>query len=203
MNNDELDKILKSASVPKRAEEYWREFPKKVTAKLHWQPKTAVDLDQREGWNWKLIFGPAMGVAAIVVAALLVVHFHTPSSKPEVAALKDQQLAVARKCYQELESLFPNQVQAIVFDESGPRLVLAAKADVPNSTPLYLKVCGPKGCEGFVTFSGQQIQVNGENCEVLSNGKGKVLLVGNHHVWDETSPSDAIRIQAKPLGMVL
>jgi len=31
------------------------------------------------------------------------------------------------------EALFPNQLQAIVFDDQGARLMLADKSDVPNS----------------------------------------------------------------------
>jgi RNA polymerase sigma factor (sigma-70 family) len=46
------------------------------------------------------------------------------------------------------------------------------------SPPLYLKICGPRDCQRFVTFSGQQIRVNGDVCDVLSDHQGNVLVVG-------------------------
>jgi len=62
-------------------------------------------------------------------------------------------LTQAKKYYREFEALFPNQLQAIVFDDQGARLMLADKSDVPNSPPVYLTICGPRGCQSFVTFS--------------------------------------------------
>jgi hypothetical protein len=96
-------------------------------------------------------------------------------------------VAQVQKCYREIEAMFPNQVQAIIFDEAGSRIVLAEKPGVPDSTPLYLRICGPQGCQQVVTFSGQEIQVNGENWEVLTDAAGNVLLVGNKFVWSSAS----------------
>jgi hypothetical protein len=109
---------------------------------------------------------------------------------------------VARKCFQEIQPLFPHQLQAIVFDRQGARLVLAETADVPVSPPLYLKICGPKGCQQFVTFSGQQIRVNGEVCDVLLDSQGNVLVVGGQLVWSSSKPAGkagSYRIEAKLL----
>jgi hypothetical protein len=95
----------------------------------------------------------------------------------------------AQKYFHEIEGLFPNQLQAIVLDQTGARLVLSPAADVPRSPPLYLRICGPDGCQRFVTFSGQQIRVNGEACEVLVDRRGRVLLVGRDTVWSGSDPS--------------
>jgi hypothetical protein len=118
------------------------------------------------------------------------------------SALPEPQLAQARKCFQEIEGLFPNQVRAIVFDQQHSRLVLSEQADVPTSPPLYVKICGPHGCVSYVTFSGQQIRVNGDVFEVLVDRQGGVLLVGRDMVWSSDraqARSGPYRIEAKPL----
>jgi hypothetical protein len=66
-----------------------------------------------------------------------------------------------------------------------------------------LKICGPDGCQRFVTFSGQEIRVNGEACEVLVDHQGRVVLVGRDTVWsgsESTGKAGNFRIEARPLG---
>ncbi|HYL94503.1 MAG TPA: hypothetical protein VET69_01770 [Terriglobales bacterium] len=114
----------------------------------------------------------------------------------------DPQFAEARKCFNEIAPLFPNQVQTIVFDAAGAHLVLAEQADVPASPPLYVKITGPKGEQRFVTFSGQRIRVNGDSFEVLVDRQGEVLLVGKQSVWSSSDPrakAGPYRIEARPL----
>lgn len=197
MNNTELERLLKSTAPPKRDEEYWREFPKRVTAKLHWHPQMAKT-NSLPGRRYGLLSLLA-GAAGVCLVIMLVAKFQSYRATQAAALEGDNQLAAARKCYQELEALFPNQLEAIVFDQQGPRFVLAPKPDVPGGSPLYLKICGPKGCERIVTFSGQQVAVNGEKCEVLANGEGQVMLVGNHKVWTGDDSAEAVRVQARML----
>ena len=124
------------------------------------------------------------------------------SGKDTVAPGKDSQLAEARKYFHELEALFPNQLQAIVFDQQGTHLVLAPEPNLPASPPLYLKICGPKGCQRFVTFSGQQIRVNGDVCDVLADRQGNVLVVGQETLWADAKAavrSGPYQIEARAL----
>src|SRR5204863_8410284 len=109
----------------------------------------------------------------------------------------------AEQYYREIEALFPNQVSAIVFDQQGPRLVLSENANVPTSPALFLKICGTKGCQRFITFSGQQIRINGELCDVLLARNGAIIVSGQELFWSSESPAEnktALRIEAKPLG---
>src|SRR5205807_3264137 len=113
-------------------------------------------------------------------------------------------LAEAAKYIREIEALFPNQLQAIVLDQKGARLLLADHSNVPASPPLYLKICGPYGCQRFVTFSGQQIRINDDLCDVLIDRQGNVLLVGRELLWSSSEPAGKARpyrIEAKPLGV--
>ena len=77
-------------------------------------------------------------------------------------------------------------MRAIVKDERGVRLVLADKPDVPASPPLLVRLCQPQRCRSVITFSGQQVRLDGETIEVLADGHGKVLVVGERSVVQPT-----------------
>jgi hypothetical protein len=217
MNDLELERLLQSARVPQRPEDYWRQFPGRVMAKIHWCQVNAgtdrsADLRVRpalsEARPPTIAFAflyrlrlPALGLAVAVVCIL--VGFALGFRNGRRLPAEDQQLAEARKYFHEIAGLFPNQVQAIVFDQNGARLVLAEQPDVPASPPLYVKFCGPGGCKSFVTFSGQQIRVNGDVFEVLVDRRGDVLLVGRESAWSSASAetkAGRYRIEARNLG---
>lgn len=196
MKNDELDQLLKSAVVPERPPEFWAELPRRVAAKIHWQAqRPAPPPAAPHGFNF---LNWAIG-GAVVAVVLGISFLLQPGAASRASA---HRLVRAEKCYREVEAMFPNQVQAIIFDEHGPRVVLADKADVPNSPPVYLRICGPRGCQEVVTFSGQQVRVNGDVCDVLLDSAGNVLVVGQQVVW---SSSDLLgrdaghRIEARAL----
>lgn len=206
MKDQALNEMLKRAAVPERGAEYWDQFPGRVTAELQRRRHFADAADRpNPSGSWtsplqSLLRKPALafGIAAVCLALGLVLT----SWKAHRSQVPDPQLAEARKCFQEFEGLFPKQLQAIVFDQQETHLMLAPEANLPASTPLYVKVCGPKGCQRFVTFSGQQISLNGEVCDVLVDHHGNVLLVGRQLVWSSAQASTkagAYTIQAKPL----
>jgi hypothetical protein len=145
-------------------------------------------------------------VALGVAVACLALGFVLGSWRGQYSPGKDAQLAEARKYFHELEALFPNQLQAIVFDQQGTHLVLAQEANLPASPPLYLKICGPKGCQRFVTFSGQQIRVNGDVCDVLVDHRGNVLVVGQETLWSDAKAATRrgpYQIEARALEAAL
>jgi hypothetical protein len=201
MTDPELEKLLKSSKVPEPSDAYWQNFPQRVTPKLHWQ--SSADKIQPDRQSHKFAFCFAGGLALAIMYFFINIAFKTLDHPTTATPAPDQQLAEARQCYHELERLFPNQLQSIVFDQHGPHMALSDSANVPISAPLYLKVCGPKGCEALVTFSGGQIQFNGEKCEVLADGHGSVLLVGNDHVWSPAEPPGAMSIDVKLLEAAL
>jgi hypothetical protein len=195
MNNDELHRLLKQHSVPERGEAFWEELPRRIGSRLHGDQPRAQAFPERRRFVARYAFGLAAGLA--VLCLLLVV---LPRKGPREAANPDP-LAASRLYFHELEALFPNQIRAIVFDRHGPQLVLADKPDVPASPPLYVRICGPGGCQSFVTFSGQQIRVNGTDCDVLIDQHGDVLLVGRQWLWSSADPNrhSPYRIEARPL----
>ena len=204
MKNSELDRILKSAPVPDRPGAYWDQFPRRVMAKTD-RLRTRADAETNHPrtepfWlRWRFQFATVgLGLAIIGLLVGFVLGFWQGRN----LSITGPQLAAARKYFQEIETLFPGQVQAIVFDQQGPHLVLAEHSNVPTSSPLYLRICGPKGCQSYVTFSGQQIRINGETCEVLLDHQDNVLLIGQDWVLSTAqAPAKRARYQvsARPL----
>jgi len=197
MNQDELNELLKSARAPGRSADYWEDFPGAVRRRLQREPSAASSAPRRAGWLPSYTWAAALGAACVVLGFVLG-FWRGHSSR-----VADPQFAAAEKLYRESEGLFRHQIQAIVFEKSGPRLVLADGPDVPDSTPYYVTVCGPQGCHSFVTFSGQQVQVNGQTCEVLADGSGRLLLVNDHGVWSENDSSGPVRVAAKRMSTSL
>jgi hypothetical protein len=107
------------------------------------------------------------------------------------------------KLVRETLAMFPNQVRAIVEDEHGLNLVLSANPDVPVSTPLYVHISDGKHSSSLVTFSGQEIQVNGQKLTVLSDARGGIILTGKQFLWSNTGQiamQNHLKIEAKDLG---
>jgi hypothetical protein len=199
MNDAELDKLLRGVPVPARDPAYWEEFPPTVIRHLAGPRSSGLSRPTRP-WAGRFAWGIGLATACIVLAFLIGVR-HGRDTAPEKA-----QIAAVEKAFAEICSLFPHQVRAIVMDDRGARLLLADEPNLPDSQPLFLTICGPKGCQRVITFSGEQIPINGEVCDVLVNGRGQVLVAGDGWVWSGADASRGdlpFRIRAHPLGSVL
>jgi hypothetical protein len=200
MNNAELDKLLKTAPVPERPADYWENFPRQVLAAL---PRATRRSSQREAPGWRRFTLARLTFAVSAVAACFLIGYTVGSWRHRSPSFTAGELVTVRTYLRELEALFPNQVKAVVFEPSGPRLELAERADVSPALPVFVRVCGPDGCRDFLTFSGQQIRLNGEALEVLLNARGHVLLVGRHMAWTSGEAGARVgeyRVAARSLG---
>lgn len=204
MNNDELNRLLRSASPPRREKTYWQEFPEKVLRNLRRQEVARPAAAPQPFFRWALVAS---------LAACLVLGFWLGRQQPApaggvTASAPEAALAAARTYFREIEGLFPNQVRSIVLTEKGPQLVLSDRADIPRSAPVYLKVCSGRTCESFITFSGQEIQVDGKKYEILSGQDGQIILMGENAVWTSRNAAQAptslpFQVQAQPLENML
>ncbi len=197
MNNQELDAILRTARVPKRPPEYWEEFGGKVQLAIRQSDRGSIRRATGPRGTW---LRPILGFAFASACIVLLLVLNLPHR--ETSLLVAEQVNGAAKYFREIQSLFPNQLETIIFDRSGARLVLSDRPDVPASPPLYLKICGENQCRSFVTFSGQEIRLDGQTFQVLVDRQGAVMVVGEQWVWSSSTPDDKAgryRIAARPL----
>ena len=183
-----LDELLKRGRVPERSEGYWEAFPKRVIAQLMAKTSTDATVSLHHSWAWGFAFATACLVLALGVS--LWFKARRPAEPNYV------------RLYREIESMFPNQVRAIVLEGGGVKLELSDKPDIPSSSPLRVDVCHNQQCRTYITFSGQRIRVNTESWDVLSDGVGHVLVVGRTVAWTSAEPnrrSGAYHIDAELL----
>jgi len=193
MNDAELNRLLKSARVPDRPAAFWEHFPGRVVASIqrvspasarvsHWRPRLA----------WSL------GVAAIcLLVGFAIGHWRAHEETTTADGVLQNARVIA-----EMMDMFPNRLRAIVQDDQGLHLVLADQPTVPSSSPLWVRVCESDHCLTLVTFSGQQLQIAGQQVTVLSDAKGGVILMGDEFAWASAQPGLApanLQIQAKPI----
>lgn len=198
MNDSELDQTLKAARGPYLDPEYQRAFPQSVLASVRSDPNRLAHKG-RAGhrlWRFRLVW--ALSTTACIVIAFLAGHWHGrwESSRDVLAD---------SKLIQQTLSMFPNRVRAIVRDQRGINLVLSDKDDVPASTPIYVSICDGKNCSSMVTFSGQEIQIDGQTLTVLAEANGGIILEGNGFLWENGKPLYAAKnltIQAKNLASI-
>jgi hypothetical protein len=197
MTDAELKKLLQAATLPERPPEFWAQLPQRVSAKLHWRSRQneSVNLPARPRvgaiWGWGFA-----GAAVLVLVGFLVGNWH--GTKQASALLQNEKLL------REVLATFPNQVQAITQDENGLHLTLAEEANVPQSQPLWIKVCEGKVCRSIITFSGQVVQIGDKPVEVLEDARGGVMLVGKHFFWSSQEGGTApLRIKAQQLHQTL
>ncbi len=195
MSEFDLNETLKSAKVPERADEYWDDFPGRVARQLG---RASVASRTEARWFPRIAWGLAAATACLIVG------FAVGHWRGSVETVSANGLLQNEKLLRETMAMFPNRIRAIVQDERGLSLVLSEGNDVPDSAPLYVKVCDGKNCSALVTFSGQEVQMAGQKVMVLSDASGSVILVGEKFLWSSSEPARAagrLRIQAKELGI--
>jgi hypothetical protein len=197
--------------VPEPPEEFWEEFPRRVSAEIRNREQMAGGSAQGSPshvasvpgwWPWLSVlrFKSVLAIGCAIACVALALFLGVRHGRLTLG--RDTELAAAQKYFREIEGLFPHQVQAIVLDQGGAHLVLADQPTVATSTPLYVKICDADGCRRYVTFSGQKIRVNGDVFDVLVDRHGAVLVVGEQSVWSSSQPSATVgryRIEARPL----
>jgi hypothetical protein len=139
-----------------------------------------------------------MATAACILLAFAAGHWRERAERRS-----GQDILADAKLIQETLAMFPHRVRAIVQDKEGLSLILSDKADVPASTPIYVRICDGKNCSSLVTFSGQEIQAAGEKVTVLADAQGGIILEGSRFVWSSTVGTYAgkhLKIEARHLG---
>ena len=197
MNKPELDSILKKARLPEISEESLAMFPRRTVAGIK-----RNDPPARAARSFSPHLAWAFGLAACVVIAFAIGHWR---GRIEAGTTLANDSLTNIKLVRETLAMFPNQVRAIVENEHGLSLVLSDTADVPVSTPIYVRICDGIHCSSLVTFSGQEIQIAGQKLTVLSDAQGGIILTGKQFLWSNTGQiamQNHLKISAKDLGSV-
>lgn len=201
MNDAELDKLLKTVRVPEPAPEYWERLSGRVSAAWQWRARrtTVAGVPAIRRPRFALA---AWGVGLAVVCVILGFAVGHWRGQSEFSA--GNGLLQNRKVIQEVLSLFPNRIRAVVQDQGEFHLLLAEEADVPASTPLWIRICRGRDCVSVVTFSGQELEVVGQRLTVLASAAGTVIVLGDRFAWNSGEPQrlpEGIRLEARTLEL--
>jgi hypothetical protein len=197
VTDSELNALLRNAQPPPRTDEYWQEFPRTVWRGI----ARGLPPESAKPKRLKLSLSAAL-VTGLAAVCLLVGFWFGTHQRNDSASREDT--AQARKLVAEIGALFPHQVQAIVIENGRTELRLSEKADVPDSAAVLLRICDKTGCEKIITFSGQQVRINGQWCDVLVDSGGHVIVAGPRFVWSTGQPaSSGAQIEAKALEDLL
>ncbi len=197
MNEPDLESILKKARLPEIPGESLDMFPRRVVALLK-----RNDPPARPPRSFSPHLAWAFGLAACVVIAFAIGHWR---GRVETGTIPATDSLASATFIHETLAMFPNRVRAIVQDEHGINLVLSDNDDVPVSTPIYVRICDGEHCSSLVTFSGQDIQIAGQQVTVLADTHGGVILAGQNFMWSDNERSYAdrhLKITAKNLGLI-
>lgn len=195
MTDRELEQKLKAARTPSLEPEFADDLPRLVFAQVRPapQPPSAVKFVLP-----RLVWSGGIGFACLL-AGLMSIHWLNKAEPAKFPDLMENTILI-----RETLAMFPNQVRAITQDEQGIKVILADQPNVPGSVPLYIRVCDGKSCASFVTFSGQDVQIAGQNITVLSDGGNGIILEGNQFVWSKSAGSrqyKGLNIKAKSLNI--
>jgi hypothetical protein len=194
MNNADLDKVLKAARVPNRDSDYWNDFPRRVLAEARRRPLPTEAARTR--WTMRLAWGASVATACVLLGFALG-HWRGQSDARAANGLLQNS-----KVIQEVMMLFPNRVRAVIQEGDSFRVVLAEEANVPASTPLWVKICHGDKCVALVTFSGQELEVAGQQLTVLASAEGGVIVLGDRFAWASDGAKGGLqdlKIQARAL----
>jgi hypothetical protein len=198
MNDSDLDKLLKHSKVPRQSERFWQELTRTISSKIHFsghrKPATSTTAPPWSMIAWGMSFAAICLIAGFAFpkkANLNLIHAYDPSQN--------------QKLVDEVLGLFPNQVEAILQNQNGVQLVLSEKPNIPSSTPIWIKVCDGASCRSIVTFSGQTVEVDGQQVEVLSDSRQQIMLVGEHFFWssEDGQSKDHLEINARAMNYPL
>ena len=115
MNDSELQQKLKALPVPERTEEYWNDFPERVSRQLR-PPVVRPEVD--EGWRTRFAWQFATSAACLFVG-LLVLHQPLRAAS---SAVVQQEIALRHEL-----NVLPKHLRILMADEHGMHYLIADK----------------------------------------------------------------------------
>ena len=196
MTDSELNQKLAAARSPKLDPDYADDFSRTVFARL--RSALAPRIPAARPWLPRLVWSTSFAVF-FLIAGFAIGHWRGSGETDRAAA---GNLLANAKLINETLAMFPHRVRAIIQNEHGLQLVLAEQPEVPDSPPLFVKICDGKNCSSLVTFSGQDLEIAGQKISILADGNGGIILEGSQFIWSSTGHNplrNGLRIEAKCL----
>lgn len=115
MNDSELRQKLKALRVPERTEEYWNDFPEKVSHQLR-QPAVRMETDER--WRTRFAWQFAVSAACLFVGLLVL----NQPLRAASSAVVQQEIALRHEW-----NALPKHLRVLMADEHGMHYLVADK----------------------------------------------------------------------------
>lgn len=180
MNDEQLDRLLRSTRPPTRSGGYWDSFPEAIQRRLRREAGALFDPSEQRSHSWLSVPWLAAGVAAVALG-LWMFWPGTPSQEP--AEFTASELQAYREIWSQITGIFPHQVRAVILGPDGPQVVLSEQPNLPDSPPVVLRRCASDGCSTALTFSGQAVHLGNRHLEVLTDSHGGVIVADEETVW--------------------
>jgi hypothetical protein len=198
MNNEQLDRLLRSTRPPARPAAYWDSFPETVRRRRRQEARPVSDASKRRSQSGLFLPWLALGGATIALGLMLLRPGSVPSKPTEFTA---SELQAYREIWLQVTTLFPHQVRAVILGPDGPQVVLSDQPNLPTSPPVVLRRCAADGCRTALTFSGQAVHLGNRQLEVLTDSQGGVIVAGEDAVWPTSNGS--LHLNARLLDSTL
>jgi hypothetical protein len=128
-----------------------------------------------------LTFCGAMGAAALLVFLTVPRPRHDASP------------ATAQTLLEQMEIVFPGQLDAVIERDGKVEVALAAQPSAPSAQPLLLTFVRGSRAFRVLSYSGRRVCVEmdgGRICfDALLTGDGSVILSGDHFLWTNQNPA--------------
>jgi hypothetical protein len=176
MNDDDLRQQLRRLSMPAASESSRVRARHQALIAFQQTDSTQPETFEPNGavWSWR------RAVALVVIIGSLPLLFLHHHRAPE-------NLANDREILQQVEKLFPDQVDAVVMKNGKTDLSIAQTAEVGSDQPVVVVFQRGKETIRVLSFSGHRVCLDlGKNhtCfEILQTVAGGVILESENQVW--------------------
>ncbi len=174
MNDDELQRQLRGFHVPESSASARERARHRALLALGVDAAAPDSARNRPVWAWG-----ALGAIVVVLLAVWIGAAH--HTAPE-------DLAGDRKILQQMQLLFPGQVDAVVQENGKTSLSVAQSTVVGSDQPVVILFKQGTQTIRVLSYSGHSVCLalgGQESCfEILATAAGGVLLEGRNHVWN-------------------
>ena len=176
MKDDDLRRQLHRLSAPKASESVRARAQYRALIAFQHAGSDQTVRSERRGliWNWR--FAVALAVLAAILPFLFVRHHAVPEN-----------LANDRQILQQMEKLFPKQVNAVVERNGKTDLSIAQVPVLGADQPVLVVFKQGRDTIRVLSYSGRHVCLTlgkTENCfEILATPMGGVILEGKDKAW--------------------